>query len=170
MDESAVTGAGEETIILEETKYGAFQVKVWAGCATFVVDEPFGAGGLASGPTPYDLLSAAIGACSLITMRLFATKHSCPLEHIRIGITHSSNGLYAQDRFVKHIQLTGSLSELQRQRLAEISDYGPVQLAISRGSEVQTVLLSGDPLHDMATTRCEHMRNVKEAVHQTHRN
>ena len=56
MGESAVTSAGEETIILEETKYnGAFQVKVWAGCATFVVDEPFGAGGLASGPTPYDL-------------------------------------------------------------------------------------------------------------------
>lgn len=122
------------------------------------------------GPTPYDLLSAAIGACSLITMRLFATKHDLPLEHIRIGITHSRKGLYAQDRFVKHIQLTGALSELQRQKLAEISDYGPVQLTISRGSEVQTVLLSDDPLHDMATTRCEHMRDVKEAVHQTLRN
>jgi len=169
-DNSMAAGAAEETIVLEETKYGAFQVKVRSGCATFVVDEPFGMGGLASGPTPYDLLSAALGTCSMMTMRLFATKHKFPLDHIRIRISHSRNGLYAEDRFVKHIHLTGALSEGQRQKLAEISDYAPVQLTIARGSEVQTILLSNDPLRDAATTRCQHMRDLREAVHRTVRN
>ena len=104
-------------------------------------------------------------------MRLFATKHDLPLEHIRIGITHSRKGL-------DHKTASSNISSRRPARypsfsgtdFAEISDYGPVQLTIWRGSEVQTVLLSDDPLHDMATTWCEHMRDVKEAVHQTLRN
>jgi len=167
---SVPAGAGEETIVLEETKYGAFQAKVRSGCATFFVDEPFGVGGLASGPTPYDLLSAAIGTCSLMTMRLFATKHKFPLDHVRIRITHLRNGLYARDRFIKHIQLIGALSERQRQTLAKISDCAPVQLTIARGSEVETILLSNYPLQDTATTRFGHMRDLMEAVDQTGQN
>ena len=84
----AVT-AEDETIVLEETKYGDFQVEVRTESAAFFVDEPFGPDGLAPGPTPYDLLSAAVGACRLMTMRIFAARHEFALEHIHRLHRHS---------------------------------------------------------------------------------
>src|ERR1700748_2287255 len=129
-DGDVVVRNNEESIILEETKVGAFQIKVRSGCATFFVDEPFGVGGLASGPNPYDLLSAAIGACSLMAMRLYANHNKWPIEKILWRVTHHRNGLLGQDVFIKEIQLLGCLDDGQRQRLAEISDLCPVQTTI----------------------------------------
>jgi putative redox protein len=60
-----------ETIVVDETGKGDFQVEVKAGTSSFLMDEPVQAGGLGSGPNPYDLLSAAIGACALMTIRLY---------------------------------------------------------------------------------------------------
>jgi putative redox protein len=166
-DGSPTGSSSDETIVLEETKLGDFQIKVRSGSSTFFVDEPFGVGGLASGPNPYDLLSAAIGACSLMTMRLFATENKWPLEHIRVRVSHHRTGLQGRDVFLKEIQLLGSLSEQQQQKLADISKQCPVQVTIGRGSDVQTVLSSSEPLKDTATTRCEHMRDMHAVVRQT---
>jgi putative redox protein len=159
----------DETIILEETRFGDFQVKVRSGCATFYVDEPFGVGGLASGPNPYDLLSAAIGASSLMIMRLYATQMNLPLEDVRVRVTHSRRGLQAQDIFVKEVQLVGPLTNVQRQAIFEVSNRCPVQLTISRGSEIRTHLLSNEAMDDTATTLCEHARDMREAIQQERR-
>ena len=77
-----------ETIVVDETGKGDFQVEVKAGTSSFLMDEPVQAGGLGSGPNPYDLLSAAIGACALMTIRLYARRKQWPLERVRLKVTH----------------------------------------------------------------------------------
>src|SRR4029453_17659786 len=63
-------------VVVEETGQGSFQVEVSAGGAHFLVDERAEVGGLGSGPTPYDLLSAGLGACTAMTLRLYARAKS----------------------------------------------------------------------------------------------
>jgi uncharacterized OsmC-like protein len=65
---------GGETILVGETGNGDFQVEVRAGTSTVLMDKPIQAGGLGSGPNSYDLLSAAIGACALMTIRLYSRR------------------------------------------------------------------------------------------------
>jgi putative redox protein len=96
-----------ETIVVDETGKGDFQVEVKAGTSSFLMDEPVQAGGLGSGPNPYDLLSAAIGACALMTIRLYARRKQWPLERVRLKVTHHRDGLQAKDRFVREIELVG---------------------------------------------------------------
>jgi putative redox protein len=153
----------DETIVIDETKAGAFQVKVTAGSSTFLVDEPAAVGGLDSGPNPYDLLSAAVGSCSLMTMRLYADRKKWPLERIRVKVTHHRDGLAGRDLFLREIQLFGALDEAQRARIIAISKRCPVHLTIERGSDVETVLLPNTPMDDTVIGRCEHMHDMSEA-------
>jgi putative redox protein len=153
----------DETIVIDETKAGTFQVKVTAGSSTFLVDEPAAVGGLDSGPNPYDLLSAAVGSCSLMTMRLYADRKKWPLKRIRVKVTHHRDGLAGRDRFLREIQLFGALDEAQRARIVAISKRCPVHLTIERGSDIETVLLPNTPMDDTAIGRCEHMLDMSEA-------
>lgn len=152
-----------ETVILEEAKTGQFLVEAKAGSSTFLIDEPVAAGGSGLGPNPYDLLSAAIGACSLMTVRLYAARKNWPLEHIRVKVTHYRDSLKARDRFVREIQLAGPLDEAQRARLLEISMHCPVHLTMERGSTMETLLLPPDVPFGTPTILCEHARDMDEA-------
>jgi putative redox protein len=152
-----------ETVILEETKAGRFQVEAKAGTTSFLVDEPVAAGGTGLGPNPYDLLSAAIGSCSLMTVRLYAARKKWPLEHIRVKVTHYRDSLNTHDRFVREIQLVGPLDDVQRARLLDVSMRCPVHLTIERGSSVETVLVPSDAPAGTPTNLCEHARDMQEA-------
>jgi putative redox protein len=154
-----------ETILVDETKKGDFQVEVRAGTSTFLMDEPVKAGGLGSGPNPYDLLSAAIGACALMTIRLYARQRQWPLERVGLKVTHHRDGLQAKDRFVREIELIGPLDEAQRARLLDISMRCPVHLTMERGSIVETKLVEA-PLQGTPSTLCEHARDAGEACEQ----
>lgn len=156
------TEVGDETIVIDETKAGAFQVLVTAGSSTFLVDEPVAAGGLGTGPNPYDLLSAALGSCSLMTMRLFADRKKWPLERIRVKVTHRRDGLAGRDHFLRDIQLFGALDDEQRARIIAVSKRCPVHLTIERGSDVETVLSANVP-PDAAPAGCEHLLDMNEA-------
>src|ERR1700731_2723020 len=123
-----MSDAAGETIGVDGTRKGSFQVEVKAGTSTFLMDEPVQAGGLASGPNPYDLLSAAIGACTLLTIRLYARRKRWPLERVRLKVTHHRDGLQAKDRFVREIELFGPLSEDQRAKLLDVAMRCPVHL------------------------------------------
>jgi putative redox protein len=151
-----------ETISIDETGAGDFQVMVKAGSSTFLMDEPIQAGGLGSGPNPYDLLSAAIGSCTLMTIRLYARRRQLPLERVRLKVTHHRDSLVAKDRFVREIELTGPLDDTQRAKLLDISMRCPVHLTLERGSVVETRLIA-PPLEAKPTTLCEHARDVLEA-------
>lgn len=160
-DSQAGSDAGVgETIIVEDTGRGAFQVQVTTGSSTFLADEPLAKGGLGSGPNPYDLLSAALGSCAVMTMRLYAAKKQWPLQSARVKVTHYRKDAQSRDRFVKEVLLLGPLDESQRARLLEISTRCPVHLTMQRGADVETALLSGETNSHQAITRCEHARDV----------
>jgi putative redox protein len=149
-----------ERVVVDETGGGAFQVEAHAGSSTFLIDEPMQAGGLGSGPNPYDLMSAALGACTLMTIRLYSRRKDWPLEHMRVSVTHFRDGLTAADRFVREIELVGSLDDAQRARLLEIANRCPVHLTLERGSTIETTLSN---VAEAPTTLCEHARDTNEA-------
>ena len=149
---------------LSEGKHGQFEVVVRSASSTFIVDEPFGAGGLGAGPTPFDLLSAALGSCTLMTMRLYASERGWPVESIVVRVSHRRAGLTDRDRFVKEIQLVGALTEAQRQALANVATQSPVHLTVARGSEIETTLLEVGNMPEGAVSRTSHLQNMREAV------
>src|SRR5207249_1814820 len=113
---------------------------VRAGGASFLVDEPVEVGGLGSGPNPYDLLAAALGACTAMTLRLYAERKGWPLRSVNVRVLHRSQGLDTKDRFAREVVLDGDLSAEQRRRLLDIANRCPVHETLERGSEVITVL------------------------------
>jgi putative redox protein len=129
-----------ETVIVAETGLGKYQVEARMGDAAILIDEPVAAGGLGSGPNPYDLLSAALGACTTMTIRLYANRKAWPLERVRTAVTHTRASLQAPDQFALDIALEGKLDATQRARLIEIAEHCPVHLTLARGSQVHTAL------------------------------
>ena len=126
-------------VVVEETGEGAFQVEVWAGGAHFLADEPPEAGGLGSGPTPYDLLGAGLGACTAMTLRLYARHKAWPLQRVRVCVGHAKRaGETPPDVFLREIVLEGALDGSQRQRLIEMAGRCPVHRTLERGARVDT--------------------------------
>jgi putative redox protein len=104
-----------------------------------VADEPVEAGGLGSGPTPYDLLSAVLGACTAMTLRMYARRKGWPLARVRVCVGHSRDAKATPpDAFVREIVLEGDLSADQHARLVEIAQRCPVHRTLENGSRVQT--------------------------------
>jgi putative redox protein len=152
-----------ETIVIEETGLGPFSLKVTTGSSTFYLDEPLGAGGLGSGPNPYDLLSAALGASTATTLRIYATHRKWPLEKIRVRVSHQRMGTKNRSVFSREIVLLGALDEAQQQKLLQIADASPVQQLITRRLQINTVLVGGGFTDEMVVTHGNHMRDAVQA-------
>ena len=155
-------GVGE-AVIIEETGLGLFQVEARVGSAAILIDEPVSAGGLGTGPNPYDLLCSALGACTLMTMRLYAERKAWPLARGRVRVTHRRGALQARDVFHREITLEGALDDAQRARLLEIAERCPVHLSLERGADVTTDLVTPARAADGAATTDAHKRDMDEA-------
>jgi putative redox protein len=137
-----------EGVTVAETRQGKFQQLVHAGRHAFVADEPVSAGGLDSGPNPYDLLLAALGACTSMTLRLYADHKGLPLERVSVQLKHSR--IHAQDcedcetregkveRIERVVTLAGNLDAEQRRKLLEIADKCPVHRTLHSEINVRT--------------------------------
>jgi putative redox protein len=126
-------------VLVQETGTGKFQVEVQAGQARFLADEPVAAGGLGSGPGPYDLLSAALGACTAMTLRLYADQKQWPLTRTRVAVSHTKDKeRKPADLFRRSIALEGPLDDAQRARLLEIAEKCPVHRTLQSGSAIET--------------------------------
>jgi len=126
-------------VVVEETGEGNFQVEVLAGGARFLADEPVEVGGLGSGPTPYDLLCAALGACTAMTVRMYARRKEWPLRRVRVCVGHArTKGEDQPDGFLREVALEGDLTDEQRSRLIEIAERCPVHASLKQGARVST--------------------------------
>jgi putative redox protein len=127
----------------------AQQIQIAPHC--IVSDEPLSAGGTDSGPNPYDLLLGALGACTSMTMTLYAHRKAWPLEDVIVHLRHSK--VHAADcadcerkdvtldQIEREIHLSGNLSGEQRARLLDIANKCPVHKALSSGIHIETRLV-----------------------------
>lgn len=145
----ATPAAGE---VLVEELTPPFETRVATGRHELRADEPVKVGGGDTGPTPYDYLLAGLGACTSMTLRMYATRKKWPLEGVRVWLRHSR--VHAEDcatcdesttgmvdRIEREIEIDGAaLDEAQRARLMEIADRCPVHRTLENDKEIVTSL------------------------------
>ncbi len=138
-------------IVATETLRGTFQLKLRSGEHTLFADEPVSVGGLGTGLSPYELVSAGLAACTVMTMRLYANRKGFPLERASTTVQHEKvRDMMPPDRFTRTIVLDGPLNDDQRARILAIADRCPVDLSLIRGSDVQTELSNTSQAADPA--------------------
>jgi len=137
-------------VVVEETGRGRFQQAVSAGRHRLLADEPASLGGTDSGPGPYDLLLAGLGACTAMTLRLYADKKGLPLAGVQVVLRHDR--IHAADcadcatkegridGIERQIVLLGDLGETERERLLEIADRCPVHRTLQSEIRIRTTL------------------------------
>lgn len=142
-----------------ETGAGKFQVRIVTPSSTFLADEPLSVGGLGSGPTPYELLSASLGACTAMTCRLYAGRKGWPLQRVLVEVSHTGKAVSEPDCFVRKLTFEGTLDEGQQARLLEIADRCPVHRTLTESARVSTEQIGG------GTPDCpeDHFRQMDEA-------
>jgi putative redox protein len=117
----------------------SLRVEIATGGLTFAGDEPVEAGGSGLGPTPHDLLSAALAACTTITVRLYADHKAWPLEHIAVTVRHAREpAATPPDVFHRTVTLSGPLDEAQHERLMQIAERCPVHRTLTSGARIVT--------------------------------
>jgi len=147
--DAAAEVAQEKTVTVRETRAGRLQQEVTVGRHRLTADEPVEAGGLDSGPGPYDLVLAGLGACTSMTLRLYAERKALPLDRVTVRLRHfrihavdcenceTKEGML--DRIERAITLAGNLNDEQRKRLLEIADKCPVHRTLTSELEIRTV-------------------------------
>jgi len=136
-------------VLVRETHGGKFQQEILTGPHRMLADEPEKLGGLNSGPGPYDYLLAGLGACTSMTIRLYAEFKKIPLENVSVRLSHGKihakdcedceTKVSAVDRIERAITLEGPLDADQRRKLMEIADKCPVHKTLESEVEIYTV-------------------------------
>lgn len=141
-------GAPEGIVRVSEADAAGFLQDVQSGPDHHILaDEPVAYGGSNRGLTPYGLLSAGLGACTSMTIRMYARRKGWPLSHVSVDVSHdkvhaqdAGTGGQKADLFRRTIHLSGSLDAEQRRRLLEIADKCPVHQSLERSARVETAL------------------------------
>ena len=114
----------------------SYRTTVTAGAHRVIVDEPVSMGGTDAGPTPYDLIAAALGACTSITLRMYADRKEWPLDSVEVGLKLVNKDGPRVDR----VLTIAGLDEEQKARLADIAERTPVTLTLKSGLPIDTRL------------------------------
>jgi uncharacterized OsmC-like protein/alpha/beta superfamily hydrolase len=144
---AADLGEAPRHVVVRETRNSKLQQTVTVGPHRMLADEPTAAGGQDSGPGPYDFVLAGLGACTSMTMRMYADRKALPLERLTVTLKHSK--IHAEDcaecetregmldQIDRLIKIEGTLDADQRKRLMEIADKCPVHRTLT--SEIRIV-------------------------------
>ena len=141
-----------EAVVVRETGLGRFQNHVAIGRHQLLADEPKSVGGLDSGPSPYDYLSAALGTCTAMTLRMYASRKKMALGPVTVEVSHgkvpaehcTDCGEAAEgrggkiDRFERLISVEGDVEPEVRDKLVEIAGKCPVHRTLENASAVVT--------------------------------
>jgi putative redox protein len=142
--------AAEDEVAVEETRLNPFQQAISAGRHRLLADEPEAYGGGGTGPGPYDLLTAGLGACTAMTVRMYADRKGLPLEKVSVSLRHDK--IHAEDcaecetkvgkvdRIRRTIRLSGPLDAEAKAKLLEIADKCPVHRTLHSEIKVVTEL------------------------------
>jgi len=151
-EQRALPPLGRAQVVTRTTADEGFRTDINAAGHALVADEPLAVGGDDLGPSPYDLLTAALGACTSMTLQLYARHKGWPLEAATVRLVHSK--IHASDcadcetregqidRIEREIELTGPLTDAQRAKLLEIADKCPVHRTLEGEIDVETRLVS----------------------------
>jgi putative redox protein len=139
----------EGTVVVKESPRGRLVQEIQAGSHLLFADEPAGVGD-DLGPTPYDLLLAALGACTAMTLRVYADRKEWPLANVSVELRHDR--IHAQDlhacatppcrieRIERTLNLSGPLTDEQRHRLVDIAERCPVHRTLMGEKQIVTRL------------------------------
>jgi putative redox protein len=149
---AAELGEAPRNVVVRETRASKFQQTISVGPHRMLADEPVAAGGEDTGPGPYDFVLAGLGACTSMTMRLYADRKSLPLQRVTVTLKHSR--IHADDcaecetragmldQIDRTIAMEGTLDAEQRGKLMEIADKCPVHRTLT--SEIRIVTHAAD--------------------------
>ena len=138
----------DDAVLVSETGAGKFQQMVRVGPHRLLADEPLSVGGANTGPTPYDYIAIGLGACTSMTIRMYAERKKIPLEHVEVLVRHEKR--HAEDcidcesdnarvdYFDRTLSFRGELTGEQRAKLIEIADKCPVHRTLESGARVIT--------------------------------
>ncbi len=152
VEENTFSDQEPRTVLVSEAGQGVFAQNISVGPHHLRGDEPISYGGDDTGPSPYDLLLASLGACTAMTLRMYARHKKLPLEHVEVELSHRK--IHASDcsacetktgridRIDRRIRVHGNLDDAQRKRLLEIADRCPVHQTLH--SEVMVNTFDGE--------------------------
>jgi putative redox protein len=127
----------------------AYKQSVVIGRHSLTADEPQARGGLDAGPSPYDFLLAGLGACTVITIRMYVQRHQWPLIRTTVELWHEkialAGSLAPADNFRRVIHLEGELTDEQRSRILRIAEHCPVSQTLQHAAIVDTHLAGPAP-------------------------
>lgn len=136
-------------VIVSETGQGKYENAVMTGDHYSLADEPESVGGGGRGPDPYEYVAAGLGACTSMTLRMYAERKAWPLRHVAVEVEHGRDHVADSedpdkkvqvDVFTRRIFLEGPLDEAQKSRLLEIADRCPVHLTLESRATIRTQL------------------------------
>jgi putative redox protein len=142
---------GPSMVLVAESGHGRFGQVMLDGRHMLVADEPAKAGGDDAGPGPYELLLMALGACTSMTLRMYAARKSLPLERVEVRLKRRK--IHAEDcadcetkvgmidRIEREIELVGPLDAEQRQQLMAIANKCPVHRTLTNEVKIDTTCL-----------------------------
>ncbi|MCI4646435.1 MAG: bifunctional alpha/beta hydrolase/OsmC family protein [Hyphomonadaceae bacterium] len=148
-------------VYVSETGRSAYEVSVRAGAHSMLADEPVSVGGGGAGPDPYDYVAAGLGACTAMTLRMYASRKDWPLEKVSVSVSHEKS--HAEDCaqcekgrkvdvFTRTLHVQGALDDDQRARLVEIAEKCPVHRTLMEPNMIRTHL-AGDSTTANPVTR-----------------
>jgi putative redox protein len=134
--------SADKGVVARPTGAGRFQTRIELRGGPILADDPAEVGGLDSGPTPYELLSAALAACTAMTLRLYAERKQWALPGFEASVAHSvvpgAGDAPPRDLFTRRIAFDTPVSPEQEAKLLEIADRCPVHHTLMRGFDVVT--------------------------------
>ena len=138
-----------DVVVVTESGARPYGQRITAGGHQLIADEPAAIGGADSGPTPYDLLLAGLGACTAITVRMYADRKGWPLRQTTVRLRHQrihakdcaacETTLGQLDQIERELQFEGELTDEQRARLMDIAERCPVHRTLESEVLVSTV-------------------------------
>lgn len=124
------------TIVRTAIGVTPYAVTATAGRHTLTIDEPVARGGQDAGPSPYETLLASLGACSAITLRMYADRKQVTLRSLAVELSFHREG--ERNVIQRVVHLDADLTPEQRARFADIIERTPVTLTLKAGSEIRT--------------------------------